>query len=88
MRHYWPNVPGLGNVAFSRHALAKVGEAGLSEKQVTSALIEGIDVPDGIGVVRREKNGVRLVILEKPEPFKGAKLVKTIYFVEEQARAK
>jgi len=43
-------------------------------------------VPDGIGTVWREANGVRLVIVLKPQPFKGAALVTTAFRVTQDAR--
>ena len=45
------------------------------------------DVPDGLDVVWRERDGLRLVILLDPTPNVGAKLVKTVYRVQDQARA-
>ena len=45
------------------------------------------DVPDGADVLWRERDGVRIVILTNPTPNTGAKLVKTVYRIERQARA-
>jgi hypothetical protein len=44
-------------------------------------------VPEGQDILWRQKDGVRLVILLKPEPFRGATLVKTGYRIEPQAKA-
>lgn len=87
-RHYFENVPGLGNVAVSRHAQERAAADNVSEATFADVLHHGESVPDGAGVVTRERNGVRLVILERPEPFAGAKLVKTCFRVLAQAKAR
>ena len=87
MDHYFPNVPGLGNVALSRHAQERMSQDGISEEDFADALIRGDTIPDGQDVVWREKDGVRIVILRKPTPFKGAMLVKTAYRIKTAARA-
>jgi hypothetical protein len=33
MKHYYPNVPGIGNVAVSRHAQDRLAEDGISERE-------------------------------------------------------
>jgi hypothetical protein len=45
------------------------------------------DIPDGADVLWRERDGLRIVILTNPTPNTGAKLVKTVYRIERQARA-
>ena len=87
MEHYFPNVPGLGNVAVSRHAQERMVQDGISEKQLREALLRGATTPDGQEVVWREKDGVRVVILRRPTPFKGAMLATTIYRVRAAAKA-
>ena len=87
MEHYFPNVPGLGNVAVSRHAQERMVQDGISEKQLREALLRGATTPDGQEVVWREKDGVRVVILRRPTPFKGAMLATTIYRVQAAAKA-
>jgi len=42
---------------------------------------------EGADIVWRERDGIRIVILENPEPPTGAKLVKTVYRVGAQAKA-
>ena len=76
MDHYFPDIPGLGNVAVSRHAQARMVEDGISEHEFKEALLSGLSVPDGQEVVWREKNGVRVVILRHPTPFQGAMLAR------------
>lgn len=88
MKHYWHDVPGLGNVAVSRHAQEKMLEQGVDETRFADCLHKGTDTPDGLEAVWREKNGLRLVILLQPKPFRGAKLVKTAYLVKAQEKAK
>ena len=87
MEHYFPNVPGLGNVALSRHAQQRMVDDGISEHELKEALLRGTTTPDGQEVVWREKNGVRVVILRTPTPFRGAMLATTIYRVQPAAKA-
>lgn len=88
MEHYFPNVPGLGNVAVSRHAQDRMREDGISEAAFRAVLSSGETIPDGQDVVWREKDGIRIVILRKPEPFAGAMLAKTVYRIDENAHAR
>jgi hypothetical protein len=88
VKHYFENVSGLGNVAVSRHAQAKMIAEHITEEQFTTALVDGRDVSSLGGVREREAGGLRLVILERPIPFKGAMLVKTVYRVKEQAKTR
>jgi hypothetical protein len=46
------------------------------------------DIRDGVDILWRERDGIRIVILENPRPPSGAKLVKTVYRIEEQAKAR
>ena len=85
MRHYFPNVPRLGNVAVSRHAQERVAEEEISEQDFETVLFKGRDTPEGFDVVWRELNGIRVVILRNPQPFRGALLVKTVFRVQPQA---
>jgi hypothetical protein len=87
MEHYFPNVPGLGNVAVSRHAQERMTQDGISEADFTDVLRHGDTIPDGHDVVWREKGGVRIVILRRPTPFRGAMLATTVYRIQAAARA-
>ena len=87
MQHYFPNVPGLGNVALSRHAQERVAQDGISENELKEALLRGTTTPDGPEIVWREKDAVRVVILRRPTPFRGAMLATTIYRVKAAAKA-
>jgi len=82
-KYYYKDVPGLGNVAVSRHAQFRMDEQGIPETSFERALLTpvGGDTPDGIGIRWRERDGVRLVIMERPEPWRGAMLVKTVHRV-------
>ena len=82
MEHYFPDVPGLGNVAVSRHAQDRMRQDGIGEGTFRDALTDGETIAEGHDVVWREKHGIRIVILRRPEPFAGAMLVKTVYRVE------
>ena len=88
MEHFWEDVPGLGNVAVSRHAQNQARKQGITEERFVQALFHGEQTPDGLGTVWREAGGVRLVILLRPQPFRGAKLVKTVFVVQGQERAR
>src|SRR5689334_21021054 len=87
--HFYRNVPGLGNVAVSRHAQSQMISAGITQEAFDKALLQPTrpDIPDGADVLWRERDGLRIVILTNPTPNTGAKLVKTVYRVERQARA-
>ena len=88
MQHYFENVPQLGNVAVSRHAQEKMLQDRISERDFVFVLQAGRITPDGPEVVWREGRGIRIVILLKPEPFRGAKLAVSVYRVQMQERAK
>jgi hypothetical protein len=86
VEHYFSNVPGLGNVALSRHAQERMVQDGISENELEEALLRGATTPDGQEVVWREKDGVRVVILRKATPFRGAMLETIIYRVKAAAK--
>jgi hypothetical protein len=87
MKHYFTDVPGLGNVAVSRHAQKRAEEERIPDPVFVDVLSNGKDVPEGFNVVWREAHGVRLVIVLRPEPFRGAALVTTAFRVQSQAKA-
>lgn len=84
-KFYFAAVPGLGNVAVSRHAQEQAEGHGISEEVFQRVLELGTDRPDGLKTVWREGLGIRLVILRRPEPFRGASLITTVYKVKAQA---
>jgi hypothetical protein len=90
VNHFYRDVPGLGNVAVSRHAQQRAEEDGISQEAFDRVLLEPLtaDVPDGAAILWRERDGIRLVILTNPTPNRGAVLVKTVYRVEAQAKAR
>jgi hypothetical protein len=90
MNHFYRNVPKLGHVAVSRHAQARAEEDSISQEAFDRVLLEPVqsDIPDGADILWRERDGIRQVILTNPTPNIGAKLVKTVYRVEAQAKAK
>lgn len=63
MEHYFPNVPGLGNVALSRHAQERMVQDGISENELKEVLLRGATTPDGQEVVWRAKDGLTALIL-------------------------
>ena len=89
MKHFYRDVPGLGNVAVSRHAQARLEAEGISQELFDQALLHPIkaDIREGADILWRERDGVRLVILTNPMPNRGAVLVKTAFRVEKQAFA-
>jgi hypothetical protein len=90
MKHFYEAVKGLGNVAVSRHAQARMEADGIPQEAFDRTLLEPTrpDVPDGADILWRERDGLRIVILTNPTPNVGAKLVKTVYRVQRQARAR
>ena len=85
MNHFYRNVPKLGNVAVSRHAQKRMEEDQISHEAFERVLLTPIkpDIRDGEDILWRERDGIRIVILAS-----GAKLVKTVYRIEEQAKAR
>ena len=63
--------------------------AGITQETFDKSLLDPTrpDVPDGLDILWRERDGLRIVILTNPTPSIGAKLVKTVYRVEKQASA-
>ena len=90
MNHFYRDVPGLGNVAVSRHAQRRAEEDGISQEAFDRVLLSPLkpDVQEGTDVLWRERDGIRLVILTNPTPNTGAKLVKTMFRVEAQAKVR
>ena len=90
MEHFFRGVRGLGNVAVSRHAQARMAEDGIHPGAFARALLDPTrpDVRDGADVLWRERDGLRIVILINPTPNLGAVLVKTVYRVERQSSAR
>jgi len=88
-QHYYPNVPGLGNVAVSRHAQDRMDEYNISPSAFERALLAPTtEVEEGTEILWRERDNVRVVIIQRPVPFRGAKLVKTVMKVGAQAGAR
>jgi hypothetical protein len=86
MKHFYRDVPRLGNVAVSPHAQERMMDTGIPEEMFERVLLSGLDTPIGTNVVWREKDGLRIVVLTNPTPNVGAKLVKTVYRVDAPAR--
>jgi hypothetical protein len=84
-KFYYENVPGIGNVAVSRHAQERAQSEGITEHDFAQTLEKGRTVPDGQAAIWRELNGVRIVIVLRPEPFRGATLATTVFRVQRQA---
>jgi hypothetical protein len=90
VNHFYRDVPGLGNVAVARHAQDRMAREGVPPDAFERALLHPTkpDVADGMDVLWREREGLRIVILTNPTPNRGAKLVKTVYRIEQQAKAR
>jgi len=90
MTHFYRNVVKLGHVAVSRHAQKRMEEDDISQEAFERALLTPVrpDVREGADILWRERDGIRIVILENPTPPSGAKLVKTVYRIEAQAKAR
>jgi hypothetical protein len=85
-KHFYSDVPRLGNVAVSRHAQERMMDTGIPEPMFERVLFSGLDTPISTNLVWREKDGLRIVVLTNPTPNVGAKLVKTVYRVKAPAR--
>jgi len=83
MKHFYRDVPRLGDVAVSRHAWRTMESP---EPMFEPVLLSGLDTLIGTNVVRREKDGLPIVLLTNPTRMVGAKLVKTVYRVDAPAR--
>jgi len=86
MNHFYRDVPGLGNVALSRHAQQRAIEEGITDHQVDQVFLHGKNTREA-GALLREYAGVRFVLVE-PEESHGALLVVTIYRVQTRAKAR
>jgi len=89
-KHFYRDVPKLGHVAVSRHAQSQMIASGITQSAFDKALLAPTkpDIPDGADILWRERDGLRIVILVNPTPNTGAKLVKTVFRVKAQAKAK
>jgi hypothetical protein len=90
MRHFFEQVPKLGNVAVSRHAQAQMAKSGISDQAFERVLFHPLkpDIPLSHEILWRERDGIRIVILTNPTPNSGAKLVKTVYRIQPQVHAR
>ena len=90
MPHFYRNVPKLGHVAVSRHAQRRMEEDHISQEAFERALLGPVkpDIKEGADILWRERDGIRIVILENPTPPAGAKLIKTVYRVKAQAKVR
>ena len=79
MRYRYDDVPGLGDVVVSRHAQAKMKEDGIAEDTFQEVLFNGAETREGFDIVRREGKGIRIIIEMRPTPWRGSRLVKTVY---------
>jgi hypothetical protein len=74
------------NVAVSRLRKRGARRGNRKRRLTVSCCRADTDVPDANDILWRERDGIRLVILTNPTPNLGAKLVKTVYRVEAQAK--
>lgn len=87
MEHFYRDIPGLGHVAVSRHAQARIEEQGISQRAFEAALFtpaKTVDEDNG-QIQWRETNGVRVVLVMFPTPNRGARVVKTVFKIGAQA---
>lgn len=84
MEHFFRDVPKVGNVAVSRHAQENAAEQKITEHDFRLALFEPTRrVSEGFNTVWLERGGIRLVLIPRPEPFRGAALITTAYRLKE-----
>ncbi len=69
MTHFYRNVPKLGHVAVSRHAQKRMEEDNISQEAFERVLLAPVkpDVRDGTDILWRQRDGIRIVILEKTQ---------------------
>jgi hypothetical protein len=86
MKHFYRDVPRFGNVAVSCTRRPAWRRTASLKKVFDKALFEPTrpDVPDGMDILWRERNGLRIVIITNPTPNTEAKLLKTVYCVQGQ----
>ena len=82
MTYFYDDIPRLGNVVLTRHAQDKAHQEGITEEEIERALVNGQDTPDGMNIIWRQFRNLRLVIILKPTPDLGSKVVKTLYRVK------
>ena len=90
MAHFYRNVPKLGHVTVSRHAQKRMEGNEISQEAFERVLLMMVkpDIREGLDILWRERDGIRIVNLENPTPPSGAKFVKTVYRVKPQAKAR
>jgi hypothetical protein len=86
LTHFYRDVPGLGNVAVSRHAQERLEQAGVTPQIADDVMMTGDTIPDGHDTIFRQKHGVRFVIIKRPTPFRGAALATTAFRIESPKR--
>lgn len=84
-KYYFADVPRLGNVAVSRHAQEKMKADNISFKSFKEVLFNGDILEEGFDTTWVTLKNIRLVII-RPTPFKGALLVKTLYYIKPQEK--
>lgn len=85
-RFYYKDVPKLGNVAVTRHAQQNMIEQKISQQTFDDVLYNGEEeIYDTFDVLRKFGKGICIVILLKPTPDRGAKVVKSTFRVKPQA---
>ena len=85
---FYPEAPAFeGGVALSRTALARIQRDQVPAVLFERTLLDLIkpDVPDGMGAVWQEQDELRIVILPRPELYRGMALVLTVYRIDTRA---
>ena len=78
-QHLFNNVPNLGRVAVSYHAQERAFKDGISEEMFKDALYNGTRIPDGVDSLFIDKGMIRIVVVLRPKPFRGAKLAVSVF---------
>jgi hypothetical protein len=89
-QYFYRNVERLGNVAVTRHAQNNMDEHNIRQELFEDVLLHPLhdDIAEGNDIVWREGKGIRIVIILNPTPARGAKVVKTVYRIQPQAKAR
>jgi hypothetical protein len=88
MKHYHQDVPGIGNVAISRHAQVNCTGQRIADSHIDALLNHGARTDIEGGCVQLDHAGIRAIVVRRPEPFSGAALMVTVFRVERKARAR
>jgi len=81
-------IPGVGDVELSRHAVNRVTADKIPENVFWEVLMRGEVIHEGPDIVWKTGKGIRIVILMRPSPYRGRALVKTAFKLKPSERVR